>query len=158
MKDLTLMSKCKASHFDVAQTSGRPLPTLFNNIEGDVKGFERFFRAVKDITPVPIGFEQLTNSDGYYHQTEKRITLREGMSERQTAAAVIHEVAHATLHALDMEHLQESLKELGKDHRTMEVEAESIAYVVCQHYGIETGENSFGYIAMWSKDRTLPEL
>ena len=78
-----------ANVFDIAQTSGRPLPTLFNNIEGDVKGFERFFRAVKDISPVPIGFEQLTDSDGYYHQTEKRIALREGMSERQTAATVI---------------------------------------------------------------------
>ena len=147
-----------ANVFDVAQTSGRPLPSLFDNIEGDVKGFERFFRAVRDISPVPIGFEQLTESDGYYHQTEKRIALREGMSERQTAAAVIHEISHATLHALDMDNLQESLKEHGKDKRTMEIEAESIAYVVCQHYGIETGDNSFGYIAMWSKDRTLPEL
>ena len=128
--EVTIPAFRVANVFDIAQTSGRPLPTLFNNIEGDVKGFERFFRAVKDISPVPIGFEQLTNSDGYYHQTEKRIALREGMSERQTAAAVIHEVSHATLHALDMEHLQESLKELGKDQRIMEVEAESIAYVV----------------------------
>ena len=156
--EVTIPAFRVANVFDVAQTSGRPLPNLFDNIEGDVKGFERFFQAVRDISPVPVGFEHLTDSDGYYHQTEKRIALREGMSERQTAAAVIHEVSHATLHALDMEHLQESLKELGKDQRTMEVEAESIAYVVCQHYGIETGENSFGYIAMWSKDRTLPEL
>ena len=149
--EVTIPAFRVANVFDIAQTSGQPLPSLFNNIEGDIKGFERFLQAVKDISPV-------TNSDGYYHQTEKRIALREGMSERQTAAAVIHEVSHATLHALDMEHLQESLKELGKDQRIMEVEAESIAYVVCQHYGIETGENSFGYIAMWSKDRTLPEL
>ena len=133
--EVTIPAFRVANVFDIAQTSGS-----------------------KDISPVPVGFEHLTDSDGYYHQTEKRIALREGMSERQTAAAVIHEVSHATLHALDMEHLQESLKELGKDQRTMEVEAESIAYVVCQHYGIETGENSFGYIAMWSKDRTLPEL
>ena len=99
---LPLISKCEALHFDIAQTSGRPLPSLFDNIEGDVKGFERFFRVVRDISPVPIGFEQLTESDGYYHQTEKRIALREGMSERQTVAAVIHEISHATLHALDI--------------------------------------------------------
>lgn len=144
--------------FYVAQTSGRPLPSLFENIDGDVKGFENFFEAVKTISPVPIGFEPMSDKDGYYHQVDKRIALREGMSERQTAAAAIHEISHAMLHALDMERLPESLKERGKDKRTMEVEAESIAYVVCQRYGIETGANSFGYIAMWSKDKTLPEL
>lgn len=156
--EVTIPTFRVANVFDVSQTSGRPLPSLFENIEGDVKGFERFYKAVESVSPAPIGFEEMDDKDGYYHQTEKRIALREGMSERQTAAAAIHEFSHATLHALDMEHLKESLKARGKDQKTMEIEAESIAYVVCQHYGIETGENSFGYIAMWSKDKSLPEL
>lgn len=156
--EVTIPAFRVANVFDVSQTSGRPLPSLFENIEGDVKGFERFYKAVESVSPAPIGFEKMDDKDGYYHQTEKRIALREGMSERQTAAAAIHEISHATLHALDMEHLKESLKARGKDQKTMEIEAESIAYVVCQHYGIETGENSFGYIAMWSKDKSLPEL
>ncbi len=156
--EVTIPAFRVANVFDVSQTSGRPLPSLFENIEGDVKGFERFYKAVESVSPAPIGFEEMDDKDGYYHQTEKRIALREGMSERQTAAAAIHEISHATLHALDMAHLKESLKARGKDQKTMEIEAESIAYVVCQHYGIETGENSFGYIAMWSKDKSLPEL
>ena len=156
--EVTIPAFRVANVYDVSQTSGRPLPSLFDNIEGDVKGFERFYRAVESVSPVPMGFEPMADKDGYYHQIDKRIALREGMSERQTAAAAIHEISHATLHALDMEHLKESLKQRGKDQKTMEVEAESIAYVVCQRYGIETGENSFGYIAMWSKDKSLPEL
>ena len=156
--EVTIPAFRVANVFDVSQTTGRPLPSLFDNIEGDVRNFEHFFEAVKSVSPVPVGFEIMADKDGFYHQVEKRIALRDGMSERQTMAAIIHEISHATLHALDIEHLQESLKERGKDQRTMEVEAESIAYVVCQHYGIETGENSFGYIAMWSKNKTLPEL
>lgn len=156
--EVTIPAFRVANVYDVSQTSGRPLPSLFDNIEGDVKGFERFYKAVESVSPAPISFEPMTDKDGYYHQVDKRIALREGMSERQTAAAAIHEISHAMLHALDMAHLKESLKARGKDQRTMEVEAESIAYVVCQHYGIETGENSFGYVAMWSKNRTLPEL
>ena len=156
--EVTIPAFRVANVYDVSQTSGRPLPSLFDNIEGDVKGFERFYKAVESVSPAPISFEPMTDKDGYYHQVDKRIALREGMSERQTAAAAIHEISHATLHALDMAHLKESLKARGKDQRTMEVEAESIAYVVCQRYGIETGENSFGYIAMWSKNKTLPEL
>lgn len=156
--EVTIPAFRVANVYDVSQTSGRTLPSLFDNIEGEVKGFERFYKAVESVSPVPMGFEPMTDKDGFYHQIEKRIALREGMSERQTAAAAIHEISHATLHALDMAHLKESLKARGKDQRTMEVEAESIAYVVCQRYGIETGENSFGYIAMWSKNKTLPEL
>lgn len=156
--EVTIPAFRVANVFDVSQTTGRPLPSLFDNIEGDVTNYKRFFEAVRSVSPVPVGFEHLDDKDGFYHQVEKRIALREGMSERQTMAAIIHEISHATLHALDMEHLRESLKERGKDLRTMEVEAESIAYVVCQHYGIETGENSFGYIAMWSKNKTLLEL
>ncbi len=156
--EVTIPAFRVANVYDVSQTSGRPLPSLFDNIEGDVKGFERFYKAVESVSPAPISFEPMTDKDGYYHQMDKRIALREGMSERQTAAAAIHEISHATLHALDMAHLKESLKARGKDRRTMEVEAESIAYVVCQRYGIETGDNSFGYIAMWSKNKMLPEL
>lgn len=147
-----------ASVFDVSQTNGEPLPSLFSNIEGDVEQFSAFMKAVESISPVPIEYANLMEEDGYYHQLEKKIVLRDNMSQRQTAAAVIHEVSHAMLHALDMDNLKESLKLRGKDQKTMEVEAESIAYVVCQHYGIETGENSFGYIAMWSNGKELPEL
>lgn len=156
--EVTVPSFVVGNVWDVSQTSGKPLPSLFDNIEGDVHGYEDFMNAIYMVSPVPVSYEEMDDKDGYYHQVEKYIALREGMSQRQTIAAVIHELAHAKLHNLDMNNLKESLKERGKDQATMEVEAESIAYVVSQKYGIETGENSFGYIAMWSRGKELPEL
>ncbi len=156
--EITIPAFRVANVFDVAQTEGRALPTLFDNLEGDVNGFRNFMKAMESVAPVPIGYEPMDDKDGYYDQVKKQIFLRSDMSERQTVAAVIHETSHAKLHDIDVNHLRESLQARGKDQQIIEVEAESIAYMVSQYYGIETGENSFGYIAMWSKNKELPEL
>lgn len=153
------------SVFDVSQTEGRPLPELAANLTGDVKQFEIFMEALRRSAPVPIEFKPMDeNMDGYFNEAAQNIAIREGMSEVQTVSAAIHEIAHSKLHNYEKaqaeavagdENAEQPVK---KDRRTEEVEAESISYAVCQYYGIETGENSFGYIASWSKDKELKEL
>ena len=108
--------------FDIAQTSGPPLPTLVDELEGNVERYQDFVQAIRTISSVPVNFEDMEGQDGYYHQIEKRIAMNNAISERQTMDAMIHELAHAKLHALDPEHLKESAKARGKDQRTMEVE------------------------------------
>lgn len=153
------------SVFDVSQTYGEPLPTLASNLTGNVEQFEVFMEAIKRTAPVPIEIKPMPdNTDGYYHTEDKRIAIREGMSEVQTVSAVIHEVAHSLLHNREMEkELQAQQDEKAKpvkpkDRNTEEVEAESISFAVCSYYGIQTAENSLGYIASWSKGRELAEL
>lgn len=153
------------SVFDVSQTEGEPLPTLASNLTGNVEKFEVFMEAVKRTAPVPIEIKPMPeDTDGYYHIEDKRIAIREGMSEVQTISAAIHEVAHSLLHNREMEkELQaqqsESKKPIKpKDRNTEEVEAESISFAVCSYYGIQTAENSLGYIATWSKGKELTEL
>lgn len=153
------------SVFDVSQTYGEPLPTLASNLTGNVEQFEVFMEAIKRTAPVPIEIKPMPdNTDGYYHTEDKRIAIREGMSEVQTVSAVIHEVAHSLLHNREMEkELQAQQDENAKpvkpkDRNTEEVEAESISFAVCSYYGIQTAENSLGYIASWSKGRELAEL
>ena len=149
--------------FDVSQTEGKPLPTLVHDLTGHVEHFDAFYEAVLRSSPVPIDiepFSQAEQGDGYFSSIENRIGLREGMSEVQTICAAIHEITHAKLHnrdALRLEQLQNPDAK-PKSRSTKEVEAESVSYAVCQYYGIETSENSFGYIANWSKDRELSEL
>ena len=159
-----------ATVFDVSQTEGRALPTLAVDLAGDVKQYEIFMEALRRSAPVPIRFEKLApDLDGYFRQPaegsaagEKFIAIREGMSEVQTVCAAIHEIGHAKLHDREQARLAAKADPehppKPKDKHTREVEAESVSYAVCQYYGIETGENSFGYIAGWSKDKTLPEL
>ena len=143
--------------FDVAQTDGKPLPELVENLTGDVQQYEIFLEALRRSAPVPISLEPLpSNLDGYFSPKEQRIVIREGMSEVQTISAVIHEIAHSKLHDVTKCEAEEPPKPKGRN--TEEVEAESISYAVCQYYGIETSGNSFGYIATWSKDKDLPEL
>lgn len=145
--------------FDVSQTDGKPLPSLgVDELTGNVEQFSQFFEALKRTSTVPIGFEELHDgSNGYYSPAEKRIAIREGMSEVQTVKTAIHELAHSRLHDFDQtKPLVEAEKR--KDHNTREVEAESVAYVVCQHFGIDTSDYSFGYVATWSANRELPEL
>lgn len=144
--------------FDVSQTEGKELQELAADISGDVREYNLMLEALKEASTVPISLEEMKGKDGFYSLKEKRIALRNDMSEVQTVAAAVHEISHAMLHDVKADTINEAVKELGKDSRTMEVEAESIAYVVSQYYGIETGENSFGYIASWSKDKKLPEL
>lgn len=157
-KEITIQAFKPASVFDVSQTTGPPLPSIVKDISGDVERFDVFMEAMRVVSPVPIFFESMYGKDGYFSLVTKDIHLRDDMSQVQTIAAVIHEISHAKLHDLDMDHLEESLKARNKDNRTMEVEAESIAYVVSQHYGIDTEDNSFGYLASWSKNKELPEL
>lgn len=146
--------------FDVSQTDGRELPSIgVNELTGDVNQFEMFFEALKRTCPVPMEFEQIASgAKGYYHQVERRIAIQEGMSQVQTIKTAIHEMAHQKLHAVNPETSkpepgQESLTRNGK-----EVEAESVAYTVCQHYGIDTSDYSFAYIAGWSQGKETPEL
>ena len=151
--------------FDVSQTDGKPLPELASSLSGTVPHYEAFLEAVRRSASVPIEFEAMAaNTDGYFSPDRQRIAIREGMSEVQTVSATVHEVAHSKLH--DRQKIQEtsaagdnaSDQPKPKDRNTEEVEAESISYAVCQYFGIQTGENSFGYIASWSKDKDLKEL
>lgn len=150
--------------FDVSQTDGKPLPQLAMNLTGDVAQFEIFLEALRRTSPVPIDITPMAgDTDGYLNLTTQRIALREGMSQVQTMSAAVHEVTHATLH--NYEHMTELaddgvtiLAPEEKDRNTEEVEAESVSYAVCQFFGIETGDNSFGYIASWSQGKDLKEL
>ncbi len=151
--------------FDVSQTEGKPLPQLASPLTGDVQNYEIFMEALRRTSPVPIDFKPLEpNLDGFFSVDNQSITLREGMSEVQTICATVHEITHSLLHNRERERLsaaagtEQAGKVKPKDRNTEEVEAESVSYAVCQYFGIQTGENSFGYIATWSKDRSLPEL
>ena len=147
------------SVFDVSQTEGEPLPSLgVEELTGGVEQYQDFFKALEQTSPVPIGFEDIPGgSHGYYHLMEKRIAIQEGMSELQTVKTAIHEIAHSKLHALDPE-ATPAEQAARPDSRTREVQAESVAYAVCQHYGLDTSDYSFGYVAGWSSDKDLKEL
>ena len=144
--------------FDVSQTEGRELPSLgVDELSGEVREYELFFEALRRSCPVPIAFETIEGSaKGYYHQMEQRIAIREGMSQVQTIKTAIHEMAHQRLHAVDP--LDEKSEIVNQTRSSKEVEAESVAYTVCQHYGIETSDYSFAYVAGWSHGKETPEL
>ena len=150
--------------FDVSQTDGKPLPELASSLSGNVQNYEAFMEALRRSAPVPLSVEPMAaNMDGYFSPDQQRIAIRAGMSEVQTVSAAVHEIAHSKLHnyaKVQKEAARASDKDppKKKDRNTEEVEAESISYAVCQYFGIQTGENSFGYIATWSQDKTLPEL
>ena len=152
------------SVFDVSQTSGKPLPQLAADLSGNVQQYEVFMEALRRASPVPMEIKPVArDTDGFFSIKAQSITIRACMSDLPTVCAAVHEIAHAKLH--DYEHMTE-LADDGetilvpgeKSRNTEEVEAESISYAVCQYYGIETGENSFGYIATWSKGKELKEL
>ena len=144
--------------FDVSQTDGKELPDIgVNELSGSVEDYEDFMQALTEVSPVPITYEDIDgDAKGYFHTTDHRIAIQEGMSQSQTVKTAIHEVAHAKLH--DRERNQDIDAVLDKDRNTKEVEAESVAYTVCQHFGIDTSDYSFGYIAGWSSDRDMKEL
>lgn len=153
------------SVFDVSQTEGKPLPTLANDLTGNVQQYAVFMEALRRSSPVPLAFEAMEPSmDGYFSGNDQRIAIRTGMSEVQTVAAAVHEITHATLHNYEQARLAAAQGDetaeppKPKDRNTEEVEAESVSFSVCQYYGIQTGENSFGYIASWSQGKELPEL
>ena len=158
-KEITIPAYKVVSVFDVSQTEGRELPDIaVNELTGDVERYRDFFAALEKTSPVPIGFEQIPGSShGYYHLEDKRIAIDEGMSELQTLKTAIHEIAHAKLHDIDL-NAPENEQQPRIDRRTREIEAESVAYTVCQHYGLDTSDYSFGYVAGWSSGRELSEL
>ena len=146
--------------FDYAQTDGKPLPervaSPVANLTGNVENYGAFMEALRRASPVPVEFKPLSaDMDGYFSLKSQSITLREGMSEVQTVSAAVHEIAHAKLHNYG---LQQAAERKAKSRNTEEVEAESISFMVCAYFGIETGANSFGYVATWSKNAELPEF
>ena len=145
--------------FDISQTEGKELPTILLNLTGSVKQYDHIIGTLRKLPPTPIVFEDIPGptKKGYFSNLEGRIVIRPGMSEAQTLKTMIHEVAHAKLHAEPIEAtLSPDVNK--KDRHTKEVEAESVAYVVCQHFGVDTSDYTFGYVAGWSKGKELAEL
>lgn len=142
--------------FDISQTEGEPLPTLeVNELVGDVFIYEDFMKGLEEISPVPFQFQEIdSGAKGYYSNAEKLVAIQTGMSQAQTMKTAVHETAHAILHDRDV------MEENGitKDRMTKEVESESVAYVVCNHFGLDTSDYSFNYVAGWSSDKEMPEL
>ena len=154
--EITIPAFRAVSVFDLSQTDGKPIPELAaKELLSDVEGYQDLIRAVEAISPVPIELEEIAgDSKGYYDREAKRIAVQENMSESQTLKTMIHEVAHSKLHSKEVEQDEQ----MRKDRNTKEVEAESVAYTVCQHFGIDTSDYSFGYIAGWSSGRDTKEL
>lgn len=144
------------STFDISQTEGEPIPQLgVDELVGSVDGYATLMEAIKQASPVPITFEQIeSGAKGYFHVEENRIAIQEGMSEAQTVKTALHEASHATLHSKEAMSADSNKKSRSQK----ECEAESVAYVVCQHYGVDTEEYSFPYVAGWSSDKEVPEL
>ena len=152
-KEITIPAYKVVSVFDVSQTEGKELPTIADELTGNVEQYRDFFAALEKTSPFPIGFEALGGGiKGRCNYEEQRIAINEGMSELQNIKTAIHEIAHATLHDTGIDDPERL------DRRTREVQAESVAYTVCQHYGLDTSDYSFGYVAGWSSGRELAEL
>ncbi len=141
--------------FDLAQTDGKELPTIGpSELVGSIEGYPKILQALQDISPVPVSFEMIGGeAKGFYHLEDKKIVVQDGMSEVQTIKTLLHEMAHQKLHDKDAVPEAKDITRSGK-----EVEAESVAYVVCQHYGINTSDYSFSYVAGWSEGKETPEL
>ena len=157
-KEVTVPAFKVVTVFDISQTEGKEFPDLsVKPLLADVEQYEDFFAALEKASPVPIAFEQITNgANGYFSLTDKRIAIKEGVSELQAVKTAIHEIAHAKLHDVD---LNAPLEEQNRvDRHTREVEAESVAYTVCQHFGLDTSDYSFGYVAGWSSGKEMTEL
>ena len=154
--EVTINAFKPVSTFDISQTEGDPVPTVgVAELTGSVEGYETLLEAIKEAVQVPISFEQIdSGAKGFYHLEENRIVIQEGMSEAQTVKTLLHEASHHALHS--REAMQASGEQKSKNQK--ETEAESVAYVVCQHYGIDTSDYSFAYVATWSADKEVPEL
>jgi outer membrane biosynthesis protein TonB len=152
-KEIKIPAFRVVSVFDVSQTEGKELPSLTYELTGNVEQYKDFFTALEKTSPFAMEFEALSGSiKGRCNYEEKRISINEGMDELQNIKTAIHEIAHATLHDIDKDAPERP------DRRTREVQAESVAYAVCQHYGLDTSDYSFGYIAGWSSGKELAEL
>ena len=157
-KEITVPAFKVITVFDISQTEGKEFPDLsVKPLLADVEQYEDFFAALEKASPVPIAFEQITNgANGYFSLTDKRIAIKEGVSELQAVKTAIHEIAHAKLHDVDLNAPPEQQNRV--DRHTCEVEAESVAYTVCQHFGLDTSDYSFGYVAGWSSGKEMTEL
>ena len=157
-KEITVPAFKVITVFDISQTEGKEFPDLsVKPLLADVEQYEDFFAALEKASPVPITFEQITNgANGYFSLTDKRIAIKEGVSELQAVKTAIHEIAHAKLHDVDLNAPPEEQNRV--DRHTREVEAESVAYTVCQHFGLDTSDYSFGYVAGWSSGKEMTEL
>ena len=153
-KEVSFMRYKPVSVFDVSQTEGKDLPEIpCRSLTGSVDDFDSVFARVTAFSPVPIGFDDIRDgANGYFQTVEKRIVIKNGLSQEQTLKTAIHEIAHAILHDRD------NGAEKDSDRATMEVQAESVAYTVCSYYGLDTSDYSFGYVAGWSKDKEAKEL
>ena len=157
-KEITVPAFKVVTVFDISQTEGKEFPDLsVKPLLADVEQYEDFFAALEKASPVPIAFEQITNgANGYFSLTDKRIAIKEGVSELQAVKTAIHEIAHAKLHDVDLNAPPEEQNRV--DRHTREVQAESVAYTVCQHFGLDTSDYSFGYVAGWSSGKEMTEL
>lgn len=154
--EITVNAFKPVSTFDISQTEGDPIPTVgVSELTGSVEGYEALMAAIKEVVPVPISFENIdSGAKGYYHLEENRIVIQEGMSEAQTVKTLLHEASHQALHSREAQNMSGEIKSKNQK----ETEAESVAYVVCKHYGIDTEDYSFAYVATWSKDKEVSEL
>lgn len=157
-REITVPAFKVVTVFDISQTEGKEFPDLsVKPLLADVEQYEDFFEAIKRTSPVPIAFENIqTSANGYYSNADKRIAIKEGVSELQTVKTAIHEIAHAKRHDVDLNAPPEQQNRASR--HTREVEAESIAYIVCQHFGLDTSDYSFGYVAGWSSGKEMTEL
>ena len=154
--EVTVNAFKPVSTFDISQTEGDPVPMVgVNELSGSVEDYEKLLNAIKEVVPVPVSFENIeSGAKGYFHLEENRIVIQEGMSEVQTVKTFIHEAAHQALHSREAYDKNADKKTQNQK----ETEAESVAYVVCAHYGIDTSDYSFPYVATWSADKEVPEL
>lgn len=151
-KEVQYISFRSVSVFDISQTEGEELPSIVKQLDGSVENYDELFETLKSIANVPVNFEEITNgSNGYYVSSENRIAIKSGLSEHHTIKTLIHEISHSILH-------NEEGSEKDADRRTKEVQAESVAYVVCQYLGLDTSDYSFGYVAWWSSGKEVSEL
>lgn len=157
--EITQVSFRPAAVFDISQTEGKELPTIgVKDLQGQVSEYDTLLETLKEISPVPIGFEEISGgSKGYYSLGEQRIAIQADMSQLQTIKTMVHEIAHSKLHAIDKDATPEE-KAQRPDQHTREVQAEGVAYVVCQHLGLDTSDYSFSYVASWSTGKELSEL
>lgn len=152
--EVTVMSYRLVSTFDISQTEGKELPTSgVNELMADVVGFKKFFTVFKKVAGVPVDLEEIKGGiKGYFDPSMNRIAIKSGMSDAQTIKTLVHETAHRMLHSDDVADAK------NKSRQLKETEAESVAYVVCQHFGIETSDYSFAYVAGWSQGKDMKDL
>ncbi len=155
--ELMTMAFKPVSTFDISQTGGAPVPSFgIDELTGYVNGYHRLLDVIKAVVPAPISFENIrSGAKGHYQIEEDRIVVQSDMSEVQTVKTLIHEAAHQALHSRQA---MDAIGATKKSRNQRETEAESVAYIVCQHFGIDTADYSFGYLATWASDKEVPEL